>query len=249
MEIGAADGTFHVYPAAFRGPLAGEGTGFSVDSIIMELVHEMRHMATYNHGDGEPGQSEAVKDAEHRVNEQEDYAMMFRHPYFATIRGDVAARLKADFLGGRDDELTCLASVWPVDATTHGYPPDTSAAPSAALKPGMGMMGLGIPLGLGVRPGKSSVVSPMAPVATTPERCFRGSPLTADERCRVAAWARSNVIMRSFMVRTLGITEYPQPWNTLAHWSLLLPFRAHAACDANGHYVGGAAPAATGRGR
>lgn len=240
MEIGAVDGIFHVYANGVSGPVPGGGEGFSVDTIAMELVHEMRHMATYNHGDGERSQPPAIMDAEHRVNEAEDYDMMFLHPYFHIIPDDLAARVKADFLFGRAAELECLASVWPVDAASHGYPPDTSAAPAPAMMMGMGLMGLGMPMGLGVRPGAGSVVAPMSAPASRPERCFAGTPLTNDQRCHVAAWSRSNVVMRSLMLRSIGMTENAQPWNTLAHWSLLLPFRMRAACNGD-HYVGGPA--------
>jgi len=238
MEIGDADGVFHVYPGAFEGPLPGGGYGFSVDTLVMELVHEMRHMATLNHGGGEPGQPQVVRDAEHRINEQLDYFAMFQHSYFRLLPPDVAKRLEAEFLVGRDAELACFATVWPVDAATHGYPPDTTATPARATTPGMGMMGL-MGLGQGVTPGAGSVVSPLAPPPERPARCFDGAPLTADQRCYVGRWAASNLAMRSLMVRTLGITEHPQPWNTLAHWSLLLPFRSRAACK-DDRYVGGA---------
>ena len=243
LEVAAAFQQMNVYPGAFL----GRGNRFSADALIFALLHEMRHMATPNHGNGESGVPELVADAEHRLNELEDYQMMFLHPFFHAIPELERPWFHETFDYGREQELACFASAWNVGDASRGYPEGTTPGNGGAPPPGSGMMGLPM-IALGMRGGMASQTNrPMTMPSPVPARCPRGH-LTGPQRCHVAAWAKRNVVMRSYMVRTIGVTEYPQPWNTLAYWSLLLPFRSSPACDEHGNPTTPARPPARGRG-
>jgi hypothetical protein len=227
--------TLTVYPNGLAGRTA---TTMSVDAVLLQLLHEMRHMATPNYASGEDRYSDPERDAQRRLNELTDYSEMLRHPFYFAIANDEARWLEAQFLDGRRQEMECFATVWHTGDGRGGYPRDTAPSTAAATRGGAPMGFGGLPMLTLMGQGAQRAQAPLEEPRSVPARCLStvsggrrsATALTDAQRCNVAAWAKSDVFMRGLMVRTIALGNEQQPWNTLAHWSLLLPFRARPAC-------------------
>ncbi|HEY3818509.1 MAG TPA: hypothetical protein VGL81_15150 [Polyangiaceae bacterium] len=217
---------------------------FDLDGLGLELAHEMRHMGTKNFGGGDdttfPTTSKVngmgdpdlvnsrVANAEHMLNELEDYKVMFQHPWVKFMDPAGLARVHGSFRYGEDQERSCFAWQWMAKygaaAGDTGYPPDK---------------------------GNQRMIGPLStiPGYTNDEKTCQGQPLTGQlvERCAVALWANGNAWMQANMLRSMvpqsfrdwNGTPHPsdaQPWNVLAHWAMVFPFRISPYCskDAGG---------------
>lgn len=241
LEVQPFGGLLRVYPRGLAGATPGE---LDFDALAIALVHETRHMATPEYGSGANGHTPEERSAEHRLNELQDYAAMFEHPFWRSIAAPVQARLRNEFEQGRTSELACLMTEWNVSDATRGYPPDAvlTSAPARAAAPavdrrtqlgfamlgGLGLLGGGMPMAV----GRTPQTPPMQlPAGVDVRRC--STPLASSaSRCRVVDWAHGNVWMRQRMVLSSGGGPDGQPWNTLAHWIFLAPIvpRAVAPC-------------------
>jgi hypothetical protein len=226
------------------------GQDFDFDEVAIQLLHEMRHMATPSFGHGDVNASVLVKATERYLNELEDYEEMYKHPYFIGVSEVVMNRLHSGYDKGRDANYGCLWASWGSAGSPRfpGYPEDTQVGLGSAFPMGVGMGGLvlrGVPQMAAVRPpmpfgevpdrgtcllnGVTAVGEEPRPPACTPKRIPEiARPV---ERCRVAHWAESNPWMKSKMIRSLlAAADAPpgyhgQPWNTLAHYLYVMPFR------------------------
>lgn len=232
-----------------RGGRPANPSQLDLDGLVIAFVHEMRHMGTQNLGMG-TGTTVEVQNAERFLNELKDYTKMFEHPYMIGLDPASAQALRGEFNAGRNVMYGCFANLWGSQGPNGfpGYPEDSAQQAGRAL--GMGMPGFGglmLPImgGAAGRPGVTTRVvwphlldrSNWNSAGFSAQQCTSSgltvrnntiTPLTSPaQRCEVARWAFEDVWMRSKMVRSLAPTEEHQPWNTLAHWSLALPFRMH----------------------
>ncbi|MFO0557681.1 MAG: hypothetical protein U0269_06650 [Polyangiales bacterium] len=232
-----------------RGGRPANPARLDLDGLVIALVHEMRHMGTQNLGMGN-GRSIEVQNAERFLNELKDYTKMFEHPYMIGLDPASAQALRQEFNAGRNVMYGCFAHLWGSEGPNGfpGYPEDSEQQAGRAL--GMGMPGFGglmLPImgGATGRPGGAvRVVWPhllhssnwssagfSAQQCTSSGLTVRNNAITPlaspGQRCEVARWAFEDLWMRSKMVRSIAPSEEHQPWNTLAHWSLAMPFRMH----------------------
>jgi hypothetical protein len=235
---------------AFYAPLRpgqpADPTRLDIDGLAMGLIHEMRHMGTPNFGMGDSA-NERVSNAERFLNELQDYTRMFEHPYMIGLDAGASAAVRAEYGAGRNTMYGCFAHLWGSagPAGFPGYPEDSQQQAGAALgmmMPGFGGMMLPVFGGAAGRPGMNiRVVWPHVldrsnwnPTGFLPSQCTSSgltltagaiAPLSAAQRCEVARWALRDPWMESKMGRSFLGSEEHQPWNTLAHHVLALPFR------------------------
>ncbi len=239
-----------------RGGQPANPTQLDLDGLVLAIIHEMRHMGTANFGMGD-GASVEVQNAERFLNELKDYTKMFEHPYMIGLAPSSAQAARAEFGAGRNVMYGCFAHLWGSagPANFPGYPEDSEQAVGSALgmmMPGFGGLVLPILGGAGGRARNAGPVRLVWPhlldrsnwtsAGFNPQLCTSSgltlsrnaiAPLASPgQRCEVARWAFDDLWMRSKMVRSMAPNEEHQPWNTLAHWSLAMPFRTrrYAPC-------------------
>jgi hypothetical protein len=218
-------------------------TGFAIDpdadpakfdlfGLGLALAHEMRHMGTKNFGGGDLATlprstlvnghdpdtvNFEIAGVEHMLNEVEDYKIMFQHPFVKFMDPETLARLHKDFRAGEDQERACFAWQWLGGFEDSGYPPD---------KRNQRITGQ-----LQVDPKTDS------------KSCGNSDPLMGlpIQRCAVALWANGNGWMQAQMLRSVVPTSFTdwqnvphpgdaEPWNVLAHWAMVFPFRNSPYC-------------------
>jgi hypothetical protein len=270
-------GDFHVGLGAFVNSFGS--LTFDLDELGLAFFHEMRHMGTDHYGGGSITWSsndttqgminanKRVRDAEHMLNELEDYKVMFEHPWAYTMEAGELARAHQDFHVGEEQERSCFAWQWMANEKGDGNPPDGKSSPGGLAAPlPMGLLGGPLMFGPGGPrpplapprpaagiPGSGAPFAALPGIPANPAACGGSSePLAAndEERCAVALWANGNGWMQAQMIRSLRPDTFvdwqgqprpldAEPWNVVGRWALGIPIAMFPYCyrDASGVHM------------